>query len=142
EAVIEVRRAEGVPFSLGAHPLLGTPEERSEGGYKVSVWRLKNQAPRRMEDGVPRMERGVSVSLGTQTWAEVGRAFQEAIRALEDKDPYVVRWAEEVAGPDRRPSKSLVGRVVAAAGKKIKVAGGAELSDIAAMYSAGAQRAT
>ncbi len=142
EAVIEVRRAEGVPFSVWAHPLLGAPEEHSEGGYKVSVWRLRDQAPRRMEDGVPRMERGVSVSLGTQTWAEVGRAFQEAIRSLEDKDPYVVRWAEEVAGPDRRPSKSLVARVVAAAGKKIKVAGGAELSDIAAMYGGGSQHAT
>ncbi len=142
EATVEIRRAASVPFSIWSHPLLGAPEERTEGGYKVSIWRLKDRAPRRMEDGVPKMERGVNVSLGTQTWAQIGRAFEEAIRSLEDRDPYVVRWAEEAAGPDRKPTRALVERVVAAAGKKIKVAGGGELSDIAALYSGGNQRTT
>jgi hypothetical protein len=142
EAIIEVHRAASVPFSVWSHPLLGVPEEKTEGGYKVSVWRLKDQAPRRIEDGVPKMERGVSVSLGTQTWAQVARGFEEAIRSLEDRDPYVVRWVQEAAGADRTPSKALVDRIVAAAGKKIKVAGGGELSDIAAVYSNGAQRTT
>ncbi len=142
EAVIEVRRATSIPFAVWAHPLLGAPEEKTDGDFKVSVWRLKDQAPRRIEDGVPRLERGVCVSLGTQTWAQVARAFEETIRSLDDHDPYVARWVAAVAGADRAPSKALLDRVVAAVGKKVKVAGGAELSDVAAMYGGGAQRTT
>jgi len=82
------------------------------------------------------------VSFGTQTWAQVGRALQENVRSLEDRDPYVVRWAHEAAGDDRAVSKALVDRVVAAAGKKIKVGGGGELTDVAAVFGGGSQRTT
>ena len=142
EAEIVVRRPASIPFAVWAHPLLGTPEERTEGGFKTSVWRLKDRAPRRIEDGVPRMERGVSVSIGTQTWAAVARAVDENIRAMEDRDPMVTRWAMEAAGADRAPSRALVDRIVAAAGKTVKVAQGGELSDSAALFSGGAQSTT
>jgi hypothetical protein len=142
EATIELRRAAGTPFTLWSHALLGAPEERVEGDVKVSIWRLQDQAPRRIEDGVLRMERPVALSLGTQTWAQIARAFAETRRSLEDRDPWVARWAEEVAGEDRAPSKALVDRVVAAVGKKIKVGGGGELSDVAAVFGGGAQRTT
>jgi hypothetical protein len=142
EATIEVRRASSIPLSLWSHPLLGAPEEKTEGGTKVSVWRMKDQPPRRIEDGVPKMERNVAVSFGTQTWAQVGRGLQENVRSLDDRDPYVVRWAQEAAGSDRAVNKALVDRVVAAAGKKIKVGGGGELSDVAAVFGGGAQRTT
>jgi hypothetical protein len=147
EASVEVRRASSIPFALWAHPLLGAPEERTEGDYKVSVWRLHDRAPRRIEDGVPKMERSVAVSLGTQTWAQVARAFEETIRSLDDHDPYVVRWIHEAlhdGGPGAREKtpSALVDSIVAAVGKKIKVAAGGVLSDIAAVYSGGAQRAT
>lgn len=142
EAMIEIRRPAKIPFALWSHPLLGKPEETVDGGDKVSVWRLKEAPPRRIEDGVPRMERSVNVSLGTDTWAQIARAIDENIRSLQDRDPAVVRWVEEAAGPDRTPSKALVDRIVAAAGKKIKVGGGGELSDIAAVYGGGSQRST
>ncbi len=142
EATIEVRRAASIPFAIWAHPLLGAPEEKTDGDFKVSTWRLKDQAPRRIEDGIPKMERSVAVSLGTQTWAQIARAFEETIRSLDEHDPRVVRWVAEAAGADRTPGKALVDRVVAAAGKKIKVAGGGELSDMAAVYAGGAQRTT
>ena len=142
EAIIEVRRAASIPFALWSHPLLGAPEEKADGEYKVSVWRLKDQAPRRIEDGVPKMERGVSVSLGTQTWAQLARAFEETLRSLDERDPYVVRWVAEAAGDDRKPSKALLDRVVAAVGKKVKVAAGGDLSDVSALYGGGAQKGT
>lgn len=142
EATIELRRAASVPFTLWTHPLLGAPEERVEGGVKISVWRLEDQPPRRIEDGVLRMERSVSLSLGTQTWPQIARAIAEMRRSLEDRDPWVARWAEEAAGPDRAPGKALVDRVVAAVGKKIKVGGGGELSDVAAVFGGGPQRTT
>ncbi|MFT3774181.1 MAG: hypothetical protein QM820_53135 [Minicystis sp.] len=91
---------------------------------------------------MPKMERNVAVSLGTQTWTQVGRAIQENIRSLDDRDPYVVRWAEEAAGSDRALGKALVERVVAAAGKKIKVGSGGELSDVASVFGGGSQRQT
>jgi hypothetical protein len=142
EASIEIRRAAAIPFAVWSHPLFGAPEERVDGAYKISVYRLKDQAPRRIEDGVPKMERGVSVSLGTQTWAQVGRALEENVRSLEDRDPYVVRWVNEAAGEDRTLGKALVDRVVAAAGKKIKIGGGGELSDAAAVFGGGQQHTT
>ncbi|MGK3984817.1 hypothetical protein WME99_17355 [Sorangium sp. So ce136] len=142
EAEIEVRRPSSLRLAVWSHPLLGAAEQRTEGGSTVSVWRIKDQPPRRIEDGVPRMEMGVGVSLGTQTWGHVGAAIDENIRALADRDPYMTRWAREAAGPERAPSPALLERVVAAAGKAVKVAGGAELSDMAALLGGGPQRTT
>ncbi|AKT36380.1 hypothetical protein [Chondromyces crocatus] len=142
EAEFEVRRPASVDLQQWAHPLLGEPEERTEKDVAVTVWRVKDLAPRRIEDGVPRMEQGVGISIGTQTWANVGRAIGENLRSLEDRDPYVARWAAEAAGADKTPSPALVERVVAAVGKAVKVADSAELSDIAAIYGGGSQRTT
>jgi hypothetical protein len=140
EATIELRRATKIPFALWAHPLLGKPEEKVDGDYTRSVWRIRDQAPRRLEDGVPKMERGVGLSLGTQTWEQIARAFQETVRSMADHDPFVSRWIAEAAGSDRSPSKALVDRVVAAVGAKVKVAGGSELSDVAAVFAGGSQK--
>jgi hypothetical protein len=142
EATIEVRRATSIPFTIWSHPLLGPAKERVEGPLTVSTWEMKNQAPRRIEDGVPKLERSCSVSLGTQTWEQIARAAEENLRALEEQDPYVKRWASEAAGEDRKPSRALVERVVAAVGKKVKIASSGELSDVAAVYGGGSQRTT
>jgi hypothetical protein len=142
DAEIELRYDAAIPLAVWSHRLLGRAERRRDGRWQVSTWRVRDQTPRRIEDGVPKMERTVSVSMGTQTWANVARALSDNARALDDNDPYVRRWAEEVAGADRRPSRALVDRLVVAAGKKIKAASGAELSDVAAMFSGGPQRTT
>ncbi|WP_437875932.1 hypothetical protein [Sorangium sp. So ce513] len=142
DAEIEVRRPSSLRLAIWSHPLLGAAEQRAEGASTVSVWRIKDQPPRRMEDGVPRVEMGVSVSLGTQTWGHVAASIDESVRALSDRDPFMTRWAREAAGPERTPSPALLERVVAAAGKAIKVAGGAELSDMAAFFGGGPQRTT
>ncbi|WP_437632945.1 hypothetical protein [Sorangium sp. So ce854] len=142
EAEIAVRRPSSLRLAVWSHPLLGAAEQRAEGASTVSVWRLKDQPPRRMEDGVPRVEMGVGVSLGTQTWGHVAAAIDENVRALSERDPYMTRWAREAAGPERAPSPALLERVVAAAGKAIKVAGGAELSDMAAFFGGGGPQRT
>jgi hypothetical protein len=142
EATIEIRRATSIPFTIWAHPLLGAAKERVENGFTVSTWEMKNQAPRRIEDGVPKLERSCSVSLGTQTWEQVARAAEENLRSLEEQDPYVTRWANEAAGDDKKPSRALVERIVAAVGKKVKIASSGELSDVAAVYGGGSQHLT
>ena len=132
------------PAKLGAamwsHPLLGKADEKAAGDATERTYRLVNAMPRRIEDGVPPLERSVAVSFGTQTWSNIGRALEEQVRSMEDSDPYVTRWIDEAAGEDKKPSRALVERIVAAAGKKIKMASGGDLSDIAASYSDGAQR--
>jgi hypothetical protein len=142
EATIEIRRATAIPFMVWAHPLLGKAREGVEGAMTVSTWEMKNQAPRRIEDGVPKLERSCSVSLGTQTWDQVARAAEETLRSLEEHDPYMTRWANEAAGGDKTASRALVERVVAAVGKKVKIASSGELSDVAAVYGGGSQRTT
>lgn len=142
EATIEIRRATAIPFAIWSHPLLGQAALRVEGAMTVSTWEMKNQAPRRIEDGVPKLERSCSVSLGTLTWDQIARAAEENLRSLEEQDPYVTRWANEAAGSDKKASRALVERVVAAVGKKVKIAGSGELSDVAAVYGGGSQRTT
>lgn len=128
--------------ALWSHPLLGRPEETAKDGTTTRVYRLRDAKPRRIEDGIPPLERSVAVSFGTQTWANIGRALEEQVRSMEDSDPYIARWIDEAAGDDKKPSRALVERVVAAIGKKIKVASGNDLSDIAAVYSDGPMRGT
>jgi hypothetical protein len=66
--------------------------------------------------------------------------MEENLRSLADDDPIVKRFAAQAAAGDTRPSRALVERVVAAAGKAVKVASPADLSDIAAIFGSGAQR--
>ena len=142
EATLTLRYPAKLGASMWSHPLLGRPEETAVGDRTQRVYRLRDAKPRRIEDGVPPLERSVGVSFGTQTWANIGRALEEQILSLRDNDPFVTRWIQEAAGADKAPSRALVERVVAAVGKKIKLASGGELSDTAAIYSDGAQRFT
>lgn len=142
EAEIELRRPASLPLGLWSHPLLGKPQKRVEGGEEISVWRIENREPRRIEDGAPRLEQSVTISFGTQTWANLARLLDDHARALEDKDPYVTRFSREAAGDLKTPSRALVERVVSAVGKRVKVPGGGEFSDVAAVYGAGPQRTT
>ncbi|MCC6524039.1 MAG: hypothetical protein IT373_15370 [Polyangiaceae bacterium] len=142
EATIELRVAAGVPLSVWSHPLLGAAEEGKEGGYTTRLWRLRDAPPRSLEAGVSPLEQSVGVSVGTVGWQDVARALSELVRSLEERDPFVTRWAERAAGPERAPSRALVARVVAAAGKAIPTANGDVLSDTSAWYDAGPPRTT
>lgn len=143
-AEIEVRFPRQVPMSVWSHPLLGKPASRDEQGMQVLAWRLADQGARRIEDGVPRLERGVRVSIGTQTWQNIGRAIGETLRALDERDPFMARFATEAVGEggDELTSEARLAKVVAHVGKVIKIASGGELSDISALYGGGPQRTT
>lgn len=143
EAEIELRRPTSLNLAVWSHPLLGKARDRNEGTDTVSTWKIENREPRRIEDGVSRLEQSVAISFGTQSWASISRLVGDHILALEDKDPYITRFAMEAAGDlAKKPSKALLDRIVSAVGKRIKVPGGGELSDVAAAYSSGPQRTT
>jgi hypothetical protein len=129
EATIELRVPATLKSSLWAHPMLGKAEERSEQGKRIMVWHVKDRAVRRLEPGVPKMDRNVGVSFSTTTWEDVARGLRETLAALEADSPEVTVWAREAAG-GKPVSRELVDRVVTASGHAVKEASGVILADV------------
>jgi hypothetical protein len=145
QASIEVRRPASLELATWSHALWGKPTERIDGNQKVTTYVMKDRPPRRLEEGVPKMDREVAVSFGTSSWKLVGRSIAEAIASLEDKDPFVSQWARKAARGDKDEKvegRVAVERIALAAGKAVKVASGAVLSDSAGALSGGAQSTT
>lgn len=154
EATIELRRPASLELAIWSHAQWGKRSERIDGNQKITAFSVKGHAPRRFEEGVPKMDRDVSISFGTSSWQLVGRSIAEAIASLEDRDPYVAAWARnaargtkddppraagETAADAALSQRAVVERIAAAAGKSVKVASGVVLSDLAGALSAGAQ---
>jgi hypothetical protein len=150
DATIELRRAASLPLQLWAHGLLGKPAERLDGDQKVTVWKMHDQLPRSLEEGVPKMDRDVAVSFGTSSWTIIGRSIAEQIALLDDRDPFVARWARDAARSEKEAGgaanpptrRDVIDRIAAAAGRAVKVANGSILSDSAAALSGGRQSTT
>jgi hypothetical protein len=149
QASVELRRPASLDLTMWSHALWGKPSERIDGTQKVTTYTMKDRPPRRLEEGVPKMDRDVAVSFGTSSWKLIGRSIAEAIASLEDRDPYVSQWARAAAqgnDPSKAPTstspddqRAIVNRIALAAGKAVKVASGAVLSDSSASLPAGAQ---
>lgn len=130
DATIEMRVPSGVRGSLWTHPILGKPIERPDGEARVMSWHLVDRPVRRVEDGVPKMDRKVGVSFSAARWSEVARALRETIATLDEHGPEMAAWAREAAGPAAdNPSRATVEAIVAAAGRAIKEADASQLSD-------------
>ncbi|MFO0660982.1 MAG: hypothetical protein U0165_14295 [Polyangiaceae bacterium] len=141
-ASLEIRYPKKIEFARHAHALLGKPQESDDGDTHIVRFELKNALPRRIEDGLARMDRDVSLSFGTYSWNQVARHIAETLRALDDKDPYVTRWAKNAAGEGAAVNKATVEKVLGEIGKTIKVANGGLLSDVGATFLAGSQAVT
>jgi hypothetical protein len=137
-ASIELERPSSLPLDIWAHALWGHATNRVQGDRTTTTLVMKDRSPRRMEDGVPKMDRDVAVSFGTSNWNVIGRSIAEGIASLDDRDPFVSRWAKAAASGETNP-RAIVDRVVDAVGKSVKVANGIELSDSAAAGPAGSQ---
>jgi hypothetical protein len=141
QASVELRRPASLDLSMWSHALWGKPSERIDGGQKVTTYTMTDRPPRRLEEGVPKMDRDVAISFGTSSWKLIGRSIAEAIASLEDRDPFVAQWARSAARADE-DQRAMVNHIATAAGKAVKVASGAVLSDSAASLPAGAQSTT
>ncbi len=151
EAWIEMRLPEGLKGTLWSHPMLGKPQERSEQGKRILVWTVKDRAVRRIEYGVPKMDRSASVSFTTMTWDDVARGLSETVASLDAQSPEVTAWAKGLEGcalpgedvsraptHDAKasaaspcgPSRALVEKVVSASGEAVKEASGMALADV------------
>ena len=130
DATIELRLPRALHGALWSHPLLGKPEERAEGETRVLTWHVVDHAGRRVEDGVPQMDRSARVSFSTSSWGTLARALRETLAALDEHDPEVAAWAREAAGPGK-PTRAMVEAVVATAGKALRESDAGALSDYA-----------
>jgi hypothetical protein len=143
EARIELRLPTGLKGLLWSHPMLGKAEERTEQGKRVLVWSMKDHGVRRVEWGVPKMDRNVGISFSTTTWDDVAHGLRETLASLDADSPEVTAWAKQVAScpiagdtpgvvaamPVCAPSRALVEKVVAASGQAVKEASGVVLAD-------------
>ena len=133
EATVELALPVGLAGSLWSHPLLGKAEEKNEAGKRrVLTWRVKDQSARRVETGVPKMDRNVGVSFSTTTWADAARGLRETLASLEAVSPEVSTWAREATAgkPAEAGQRALVDALVAASGEAVKEASGIVLGDV------------
>lgn len=128
-AKVELRLPPKLRVSLFSHPLLGKARETTDAGRRVLTWSLDDAPVRRIETGIPRMDRAVAVSLSTATWEDVAAGMRDVLLTLSTSDAEVSAWAREAAGT-RKPSEELVSAIVTAAGAAVKEATGAILSDV------------
>ncbi len=129
EGLIELKIPQGIKGSMWSHPLLGKAEEKTENGKRVLTWKVKDRPVRRLEAGVPKMDRSVMVSFSTTTWDDVARGLRDTVVALDADSPEVSLWAREAAA-GKVPSPALVESVVAASGQAVKEATGILLTDV------------
>ena len=133
DARIELRIPQGLRGSLWAHPMLGKAAEHVEQGKRVLVWQVKDRPVRRVEWGVPKMDRNVGVSFSTTTWDDVAHGLRETLASLDGDSPEVTAWATEIDRCENArcgPSRVLVEKVVAASGQAVKEASGIVLADM------------
>jgi hypothetical protein len=166
DATIELRLPEATKGALWSHPMLGKATESRSDGARVLRWSLHDHSVRRVEEGIPKMDRSVGVSFGTAQWTSVARALRETIAAIDDHDPEISAWAHEVVAGLRReggqgvggaspvggvrrdvsppalPGIPIVSAIVEAAGKTVREAQGDVLSDIGINGASGGQAST
>jgi len=140
-ASIEIRLPAALKVAMWNHPLLGKPAESRADGRKTLRWAMKDRSVRRQEEGTPKMDRSVAVSLSTTSWEDVARALRETLASFDEHDPEVAAWAREAA-KGKAPSRELVAAVVEAAGTTVREASQSVLSDFGVGGTQGAQSNT
>jgi hypothetical protein len=141
DASIELRLPASLRAPVWSHPLLGKPQETRDGDTRVLRWSVKDMSERRIEEGTPKMDRDVSVSVSTATWNDSARALRETLASLDENDGEVRAWALDAAGGKTEP-REIVDAVVAAAGTSVKESAGSALSDAEVGRPDGAQHET
>ncbi|MCL2449331.1 MAG: hypothetical protein FWD17_10310, partial [Polyangiaceae bacterium] len=129
QASIELRIPRALRASLWSHALLGPAAERVDGDSRILTWHLSDHPGRRLEDGVPKMDRNVGISLSTAEWSRVAGSVGETLAALDEHEPEVDAWAHEAAPDAGKSPRAAVDAVVAAAGRSLHEGDAGTLSD-------------
>ncbi len=106
DATVELRLPRVLRGALWSHRELGAAVERAEGDTRVLTWHIADHGVRRVEDGVPRMDRSAGISFSTAQWSGVARALRETIASLDEHDPEIAAWAHEAAGATAKADRA------------------------------------
>ena len=112
------------------------------GDARVLSWTMKDASERRIEEGTPKMDRGVAVSFSTAKWADSARALRETLASLDEHDPEVARVGARRREAGRRSRARSWTRSSRAAGKSVKEGQARRLSDVEVGRPDGAQQTT
>lgn len=118
-----------VPF---AHALLGTPVITVEGSAKTYKYSVHEASVRRVEDGTPRADRAVAVSLQSGDYATIARSVRDRFASFADDGRDVRKFADAAVltlGPGDHPARAKVEALAHASSEAIKQASGTMLSD-------------
>lgn len=140
DARIELRYPASLKVALWSHAMLGKPTSTNENGINAMVWHMKDHPVRRLESGVPKMDRSVMVSFSTTTWNDVAKGARETVASLDAPSPEVTTWAKEAAAG--KQGRALVDAIVLESGKSVKEATGVALSDLGMAGAHGGQGVT
>ena len=141
DAQIEIVLPRELKVSMWSHPLLGKPEESATpDGRRKLRFTMHDVGGRRIEDGVPRMDRAVSVSLSTLRWSEIGQGVREVLAALREHDPEIGAWVREAT--QGKKGRAAIDAIVEASGKAVHEANGALLADFFVARAVGIQNYT
>ena len=111
DATIELRLPAGCAARCGPTPSSARPTERAEGDdARPDLARSSTTPARRVEDGVPEMDRSVARELLDRRVGQLARALRETMASLDEHEPEVAAWAREAAGSGRLASDARDGR--------------------------------
>ena len=140
EATIDLHLPPNLHGALWSHPLLGKAQETSGAEGRVVRWHVVDHPGRRVEDGVPQMDRSARVSFATSDWATVSKAVRETLAALDEREPEIRAWALDATAPGSatrggtpEATRATVEAIVTAAGRTLREGDASALSD----YSGG-----
>lgn len=129
EATVTLRLPRDLGGALWSHPQLGKATERADGDARTLTWRIADRPARRLEDGVPKMDRNVAVSFSTARWDAVARALRETLAGLDEHQPEIGAWARDAASRANGAPRAVVDAIVVAAGKSLRESDPGTLSD-------------
>jgi hypothetical protein len=142
EGTIELSFPRSLAPKLWSHPLLGKASERALEDRTVLSFHMQDQGARRIEEGTPKMDRSVSVSLGTASWKTFGEGLREATASLDSHDPEIAAWTAKAVSGAGENVRAKVETIVRAAGSSVKEASASALTDVAFGRAEGPQRTT
>jgi hypothetical protein len=136
-AQISVTVPKALRDRLVAHPLLGAAVEKTEGDNTVLRFALSDAPVRRLEDGVPRMDRAVGVVFSSASWPGLARAIAESERALEGTSSELGALAALLAGD--KTDREKIDHVVTLTGQRLKQSLPGAFTDFEGSRPSGAQ---
>lgn len=139
-ADVDVKLPASLKIALNSHPMLGAPVDSTAAGVRTLHWSLKNHGTRRIEDGVPKMDRDVAVSLSTGDWSHVSLGLRERVASLAEHQPEVAAFAKEAA--QGKTGKEAVIAVTDKVGETVREASPSLFSDQSLALAGGSQTHT